>query len=338
LAEDAVPLATIVLSSGTTSQPKAVAHDLEAHLANAAGANQNLPLRTDDRWLLSLPWAHVSGLGILFRCALAGATAVLPVKSSRLDEDLPQREITHVSLVPTQLKRLLGERQAPPAALQVCLLGGGPLPTKLIGQAGKMGWPISTTYGLTEMASQVTTTPPEAGETELQTAGRPLSGRSVRISPEGEILVRGKTLFRGYCQHRRLHRPLDDAGWFHTGDRGRIDDQDCLTVAGRVDHMFISGGENIHPEEIERALLDLDGVLRAIVVPVSDEEFGQRPVAFVDALEIRSSEWSARLAEQLPRFKVPDRFFAWPKRGNAPGIKPGRRHFQTLAAQQLGRS
>ena len=337
LAEHAGSLATILFSSGTTTLPKAVAHDLSAHLASAAGANQNLPLRTDDRWLLSLAWSHVSGLGILFRCALAGATAVIPAGRGPLADDLTQLAATHVSLVPTQLKRLLAERRGPPVALQACLLGGAPLPLGLVGQARQQGWPLCTTYGLTEMASQVTTTPPACGEAELRTAGRLLSGRRLITAADGEILVRGDTLFRGYCQPDGLHRPLDSDGWFHTGDRGRLDSRGYLTVVGRRDHMFISGGENIHPEEIERALLELEGILQAIVVPIADGQFGQRPVAFVEATDFQPAQWSAQLAEQLPRFKVPDHFLAWPASDDATGIKPSRRQLQTLASQQLKR-
>ena len=125
------------------------------------------------------------------------------------------------------------------------------------------GLPIHTSYGLTEMASQVTTTPPGASPGELRTAGRVLPGREVSISGGGEILVRGETLFAGYVDGEKVDRPLDADGWFHTGDLGDLDEDGYLRVLGRSDNLFISGGENIQPEEIEEALCSLEGVERS---------------------------------------------------------------------------
>lgn len=328
-------LATIIFSSGTTTRPKAVGHDLSAHEASAEGANGNVVLEPGCRCLLSLPWSHVSGLGILFRCALAGATVVISPQRRPLGEDLRQDAITHVSVVPVQLKRLLAQDPTPPQTLRCCLLGGAPLPTSLVLQAHERGWPVHCTYGLTEMASQVTTTRPDAAPSELLTAGRPLAGRQLSIADDGEILVQGRTLFRGYYERPSLRLPLDACGWFHTGDCGRLDASGCLIVAGRRDHMLVSGGENIHPEEIETALLQLAGVQQALVVAVPDPEFGQRPVAFVQSDDFRPDHWRARLSEQLPRFKVPDHFLLWPPQADIVGIKPSRQQLQSLAVQQL---
>ena len=160
-------------------------------------------------------------------------------------------------------------------------MGGGPVPPSLVDEALARGLPLHTSYGLTEMASQVTTTPPGASLEELRTAGRVLPDREVSISERGEILVRGETLFAGYVEGEELDRPLDAEGWFHTGDLGELDEDGYLRVGGRVDNLFISGGENVQPEEIEEALCRLEGVDEAVVVPVPDEEFGARPVAFV---------------------------------------------------------
>jgi len=108
---------------------------------------------------------------------------------------------------------------------------------------------------------------------------------------------------------------LKKGGWFPTGDMGTLDDEGCLLVAGRKDNMFISAGENIYPEEIEKKLYELGGIEKALVVPVASEEFGFRPIAFlkpkkgvkVDGARIRSS-----LEQSLPHFKIPDVFYEWP--------------------------
>jgi o-succinylbenzoate---CoA ligase len=324
--------ATIIFSSGSSGTPKAIAHELEAHLASARGANQNLPLAAGDRWLLSLPLFHVSGLGILFRCTLAGATIVVPEPELALDDQVRQQRPTHLSLVPTQLIRWMDQSPRPPQSLQAVLLGGAPLPTDLIRHAHAQGWPLLTTYGLSEMASQVTTTLPGCDLDELRTSGHVLAGREMMIGPDEEIRVRGSTLMAGYVQGRQLQRPLDAGGWFHTGDLGRWDSAGRLVVIGRRDHLFISGGENVYPEEIELALLDLPGVQQAIVVPVTCREYGQRPVAFVDGDLKQVESWREALARRLPRYKLPDLFLAWPP---SIGLKPDRRELKRLAGQHF---
>ena len=123
--------------------------------------------------------------------------------------------------------------------------------------------------------------------------------------------MRGRTRFAGYVEGHRLQRPFDDGGWFHTGDLGAVDDEGFLHVLGRTDHRFISGGENIQPEEIEQALCRIEGVRRAVVVPVTDAEFGQRPVAFVEG-NTPPDVLVRRLRAVLPGFKVPDALYPWP--------------------------
>ncbi|PSQ68322.1 MAG: o-succinylbenzoate--CoA ligase, partial [Bacteroidetes bacterium QH_1_64_81] len=163
-----------------------------------------------------------------------------------------------------------------------------------------------TSYGSTEMASQVTTTPPGAPLADLRTAGRCLPHRRLRIDDDGEILVAGPTLCRGIDEGEQVRDPRVN-GWFPTGDLGHLDAQGRLHVQGRVDRQFVSGGENIRPEEIEAALERIDGIERAVVVPVPDEEYGRRPVAFVRSTAgTVPDDWRASLATVLPRFKLPD--------------------------------
>ncbi len=148
--------------------------------------------------------------------------------------------------------------------------------------------------------------------------------------------MRGRTLFRGYVEETGVRPALDDAGWFHTGDLGRLDADGRLVVTGRRDTMFISGGENIHPEEIEREILRFPGVLETIVVPVPDPEFGARPAAFlrtVDGSLPDAAELDRFLRMTLPGFKMPRRYLAWPDIEE--GMKPDRRAFAALARNGL---
>jgi len=304
--------ATIIFTSGSTGTPKAALHTFGNHYHSALGSNTNIALRPGDRWLHSLPLYHVGGISILFRCLLAGATVALPSPGTSPGESIASFGATHVSLVSTQLSRLLRE-SADLGGLQAVLMGGGPVPPSLVDGALARGLPLHTSYGLTEMASQVTTTPTGARPEQLRTAGRALPKREVSISESGEILVRGETLFAGYVEGEELDRPLDPEGWFHTGDLGELDGDGYLRVGGRIDNLFISGGENVQPEEIEDALCRLEGVDEAVVVPVPDEEFGARPVAFVRINDGEPRDLARELESVLPRFKIPISFHPWPE-------------------------
>jgi o-succinylbenzoate---CoA ligase len=324
---------SVVFTSGSSGVPKAALHTFGNHFFSARGSNTNIALTPGDRWLHSLPLYHVGGLSIVFRCLLAGATVVLPEPSASLDEAIG--DATHVSLVSTQLLRLLREGSFEAGTLKAILLGGGPVPVSLMDEAAGRGFPVHTSYGLTEMASQVTTTPPGASHEELRTSGRPLPHREVGISGDGEILVRGMTLFAGYVEGDAIDRPLDADGWFHTGDLGNLIENGYLRVLGRKDNLFVSGGENIQPEEIEEALSSLEGVEEAVVVPTPDPEFGARPVAFVRMSDgIVEGETLARALEKvLPRFKIPGTFHGWPEEARLGGMKVDRAFFRERASR-----
>lgn len=304
---------TVIFTSGSTGVPKAALHTFGNHYFSALGSNTNIALAPGDRWLHSLPLYHVGGLSILFRCLLAEATVALPDPAQPSGEAIAALGATHVSLVPTQLLRLLRE-DAALDGVKAVLMGGGPIPVYLVDEALDRGLPIHTSYGLTEMASQVTTTRRGATPAELETAGRVLPHREVSVSGRGEILVRGETLFAGYADGNEVDRPLDAGGWFHTGDLGELDEDGYLRVRGREDNTFVSGGENVQPEEIEDALCRLEGVEEAVVVPVEDEEFGERPVAFVrmGGGKPDPAALSRALGVSLARFKIPISFHAWP--------------------------
>ncbi len=328
--------AAIMFTSGSSSVPKAVLHTFAHHYYSALGANENMPLGPGDRWLLSLPLYHVGGMGILFRALLSGAAVVVPTANALPAKAIERHKVTHVSLVPTQLKNLLEETVADKTAncLRSILLGGSSIPQTLIVQAKQKGLNLYTTYGLTEMASQVTTTALDDAPEKLFTSGRILAHREIKISKEREILVRGKTRFKGYVEKYALITPFDADGWFGTSDLGEIDQDGYLTVTGRKDNMFISGGENIQPEEIEGVLVRLPAIEDAMVVPVKSDKYGHRPIAFVKLRpkqKIDIEEITPFLEKYLPRFKIPDRLYEWPDSIDQSGLKPNRRYFVRLA-------
>jgi O-succinylbenzoic acid--CoA ligase len=330
---------TILFTSGSSGTPKAVLHTLGNHYYNAHGSNRNISIKPGDRWLLSLPLYHVGGLAILFRSFLAAGTVVLPDENLSLEKTLQNFEITHISLVPTQLMRLLRQEDNINALrkMKAVLLGGAPIPGHLIQKAMANRLAIFTSYGSTEMSSQITTTAPGDSAAELDSAGRLLPYREIMIHEKSEILVRGKTLFKGYLVRGGLNPARDDDGWFHSGDLGIMNDKGYLKIFGRKDNMFISGGENVYPEEIELALCQLEGVLNAVVVAWDHAEFGKRPVAFVktaDNSEHLLTSLKERLRKVLPAFKIPDDFLPWPNWINTTRMKINRKDFQKIVTDK----
>ncbi|MHC5097333.1 MAG: AMP-binding protein, partial [Planctomycetota bacterium] len=297
--------ASIILTSGSSVKPKAVLHTLESHYFSALGAHDNIPFGPGDKWLASLPMYHISGFSLIMRIWLHGGTLVCPFPIQPLAESIKQHDMTHLSLVPTQLIQLLQDR----ACIQklkgvtAILLGGAPLPLNLIQKAMALELPIYRTYGSTEMASQITTTRAIDCCNSNNSAGYPLNYRKVKLSPDGEIRVKGRVLFKGYVHENRV--------------------------------MFISGGENIHPEEIEQAIVQLESVEQAVVVPVEDARFGKRPVAFVKTkkgVEFDDARAKEVLQDRLESFKIPDDFLPWPWELRL-SLKPSRSEFQACAAE-----
>ena len=328
--------ATIVFTSGSTCEPKAVVHSCANHMANASASNDLHALIPGDRWLLSLPMYHVGGLGIVFRCLLAGATIVLPAPGESLACVLEAHAITHVSLVPTQLKCLLQEDVSSRKydSLKCLLTGGAATPDVLIAHALDEGMPVYKTYGMTETSSQVTTVDPGAYRDKRFTSGRALPCSTIRIATDGELMIRGASVCLGYSVGSGIHPVSDDQGWFASGDIGIFDPDGYLNIRGRKDRRFISGGENINPEEIEVALLALDQVSQAVAVPVDDKDFGHRPVAFIDTQYGGIDDVSLRtsLERTLPRFKIPVCFYPWPKKEKL-GFKANREDFKRVAEE-----
>ncbi|WP_079253599.1 o-succinylbenzoate--CoA ligase [Endozoicomonas arenosclerae] len=330
---DITAICDLIATSGTTGVPKAVSHTFSNHIYSAEGSQQCIPLTEGDSWLLSLPLFHVGGFGIVIRCLLAGAEMVVDTQKTPLNRLLQRERISHISLVNTQLHRLLvkGAEVLDESGLKCILVGGGFASPELVSQVQKKGIKILTTYGMTEMSSQVCTGVPGFVQSGV-TSGKPLPHREVTINGSGEILVRGRTLSPGYFQRGALLPLVDEQGWYHSGDLGQwIDDQ--ILVIGRIDNMLISGGENIHPEEIEKALLSIDDIIMAVVVSVKDDEYGQRPFAFVQTESGSLNEvfTKQKLAGTISRFKIPDRIRLLPVEQLPSGLKPNRQTLQSLA-------
>ncbi|KAA3609747.1 MAG: o-succinylbenzoate--CoA ligase [Calditrichaeota bacterium] len=323
--------ATIILTSGSSGEPKYAVHSLANHFSNAQAVNQYFNISIKDNWLLALPVFHVAGLAIILRAFLAGATLSIPAPDESLSHALKSYKPSHISLVPTQLSWLL-ENEKDIEILKQCkviFLGGSAIPQSLISKSLKYGLNLFTSYGLTEMSSTVAIKQIKDGHTGGATV---LPIHDIKIGDENEILLKGKCLFSGYWANGKIENKLNDKNWFSSKDLGRLDKMNRLTVLGRKDNMFISGGENIFPEEIEKYILQMEGIDQAIVVPVENKTFGFRPIAFINPYSKEIIEnIKARLSKKLPSFKIPDVFHPWPKNFKNE-FKTIRGHFIKLAA------
>lgn len=307
-------LASVVFTSGSTGEPKAVVHTHRQHLASAEGLLQEFIFTQQDAWLLSLPLYHVSGLAIVYRWLYVGAT--LKVGSGKLVDDV--QGVSHASLVATQLKRLLDDDAH--LSLTHVLLGGSHVDHELALRASGQGIETWLGYGMTEAASTVTAKRIDS----TSNAGHVLKHRKIKLVDQ-RIFVGGKTLAAGYFHQGHVTLFLDEKGWFDSKDLGEWQG-DELKIIGRADNQFISGGENIHCEEIEAALNQIDGVVQSIVVPVEDAEFGHRPVAVIQTNGLRSkSEYDQHLQSKLEKFKWPVEYHVMPETLLEGGIKISRK-------------
>jgi o-succinylbenzoate---CoA ligase len=328
---------TIIFTSGSSGNPKAVLHTFGNHCLSALGSNENIAFKLGDRWMLSLPLYHVGGLSILFRAIAAGGAVVVPDENLTLTENIKKYNVSHISLVSTQLMQLLENKGSIEILkkFKAVLIGGSYIPSDLIEKSIKYKLPIFTTYGSTEMASQITTTEINAKSERLFMSGKLLKHRELKISDDGEILVKGKTLFKGYIENNSLIKPFDSDGWYNTGDLGRIDDEGYLSIIGRKDNMFISGGENIYPEEIEKCLMNMDKIENGIVIDIPDEKYGARPVAFIKTKNydlINRESIVEHLRKYLTKFKIPDAFYLWPEMHET--LKAQRKYFKQIFKNQ----
>ena len=283
--------AVIIGTSGSTGVPKGVELSAAALRHSARASLDRVGAGPGERWLCCLPVTHVAGLQVLVR-SLTGGTE--PVLAERADpETVAAAGCAHVSLVPTQLQRLLLQAGAPLAGFSSVLLGGAAAPPGLLTAARDAGVPVVTTYGMTETCGGCVYD------------GVPLDGVRAEVRDDGRIWISGPVLFSGYLGGARA--PAD--GWFRTGDLGALDAAGRLTVRGRADDVINTGGHKVVPGEVAAALQACPGVRDAAVVGQPDPEWGERVVAVVvpaDPGDPPSLELLRRhVRARLPRYAIP---------------------------------
>jgi o-succinylbenzoate---CoA ligase len=293
--------AVVIATSGSTGQPKGVELSAPALLHSARASLARVGARQGERWLCCLPATHIAGIQVLIRSIASGTT---PVVAERVDpgvlESAGAAGCAHVSIVPTQLRRLIGdERQPAPwaTAFKSVLLGGAAAPAGLIDAAAAAGVPVVTTYGMTETCGGCVYN------------GVPLDGVSVLAGDDGRLRITGPVLFSGYRLRPDLTAAALDGAWFVTSDLGAVDASGRVTVRGRADNVINTGGEKVVAAEVAAALETCPGVREAVVVGRPDAEWGERVTAVV--VPVKSGDAPSldllrqHVRARLPRYAAP---------------------------------
>lgn len=280
----------VVETSGSTGTPKRVQLSRAAVLASVTASARRLG--GSGRWLLALPPSYVAGLQVVCRSLVAGHEPVLLEDDFAAATEALGDVDRFVSLVPTQLHRLLETDADALRTFHTVLLGGGPVDPALRGRAADAGVRVVATYGSAETAGGCVYD------------GLPLDGVAVAIGDDGRVRIAGPTLFDGYAGDPALTAEVLVDGWFLTSDAGRLDEDGRLQVLGRIDDMVVSGGINVPAAAVAARLREHPAVQAAEVLGVPDEEWGSRLVAFVvgDLSTDDARDW---VAERHPRAWAP---------------------------------
>jgi HIP---CoA ligase len=315
-------IADMFFTSGTTGRPKGVlaAHGQNIRVFEAWASG--VGLRTGDRYLIVNPMFHTFGYkaGVL-ACLLRGATMVSqPVFDVARTLDLIETEkITVLPGPPTLYSSILDHPAVNGAAkdlssLRLAVTGAATVPVRLIERMQtELFEQVVIAYGLTESCGTVTVGDPRTDpELMSRTVGKAIEGTEVKIAvPTGEVLVRGYNVMRGYFEDpEATAEAIDPDGWLHTGDVGSMDADGNLRITDRLKDMYITGGFNVYPAEVEQTIARHPAVSEAAVVgvPDPDQRLGEVGLAYViprPGVTVEQDEIIGFCRERLANFKVP---------------------------------
>ncbi|MGI5157655.1 FadD3 family acyl-CoA ligase [Microbispora sp. CA-102843] len=319
-------VADILFTSGTTGKSKGAMCTHRQNVRTYLAWSARTGLRHGDRYLIVNPMFHTFGYKAgVFACLLRAATMVLqPVfeadETMRLIED---EKITVLPGPPTIYVSMLdapGRSRYDLSSLRLAVTGASVVPVALVRRLRAELFPqVVTAYGLTESCGTVTACSLEDDDvTVATTSGRPIEGVEVKVTgpdgapvpvgQDGEILVRGHNVMVGYLDDDAATAAAIAGGWLVTGDRGRLDERGYLAITGRSKDMFVVGGFNVYPAEIEQVLAAHEGVAETVVIGVPDARMGEVGRAYVvprPGAAVTPEALTAYCRERLANFKVP---------------------------------
>ncbi|MCV0438915.1 MAG: long-chain fatty acid--CoA ligase [Hydrogenophaga sp.] len=316
----------ILYTSGTTGRPKGAM--LSYRMMHVNVLNWLSPTRITDRsvFLCAMPTFHTGGLNCYSNPVLyAGGTVVIqrdyePSRALALMAD-KSVGITHFFGTPTHysmLTQVPDFAHTPLPTLEIAGMGGSPSSNALIRDLVATGLPLQPAYGMTEIGPAIFVTEIHDVARKIGSCGHPTLHTEIKVVDEqggacavdqaGELYVRGPVCMSGYWNNAEATRNSFDDGWFKTGDGARIDEDGYVHIVDRLKDMFISGGENVYPAEIERVLGDHPAVLLSAVIGVADERWGEVGAAYVvlkDSAQASETELRAHCTLRLAKYKVP---------------------------------
>jgi fatty-acyl-CoA synthase len=291
---------------------------------NSLNTNIGWELRADDVSIVHTPLFHTGGINVLLIPLLhAGGTLVLmrDWEPQRCLELIERERVTVFFAVPTMFQMLLDAprfAQTDFGSVRFFISGGAPCPVPLIEAYQARGISFRQGYGLTEVSVNCFTLNPEDAIRKVGSVGRPIFHLDARLVDEqgqdaadgaiGELWLRGPTVCAGYWNNLEATRAAITDGWFHTGDLARLDDEGYYYIVDRKKDMFISGGENVYPAEVERALYEHPAVAECAVIGVPDARWGEVGCALIvvrgDAT-LADDDVLRHCRQRLGRYKVP---------------------------------
>ena len=318
----------ILFTSGTTGKPKGVITSHGQNIRTFETWSATVGLRADDNYLIINPFFHSFGYKAGWLAAIIRGARMLPVMSFDLDavlEQIPREQISMIPGPPTIYQSLLAHPRRGEfdlSSLRLAVTGAAPVPVSLVEQMrGELGFEVVVTaYGLTESCGVVSICrADDSPERISHSSGRAMDGvemkcvdadgNAVPVGSEGEIWCRGFNVMRGYLDDpEETARTVTADGWLKTGDVGVMDADGYVRITDRIKDMFIVGGFNCYPAEIENSLCSMPGVARAAVIGVPDERMGEVAQAYIvraSGASIDEAEVIQWSRDNMANYKVP---------------------------------
>jgi O-succinylbenzoic acid--CoA ligase len=305
--------AVVIFTSGTSGRPKGVVHTFSSLIKSIENGNQILMHQEKDRWLASLPFYHIGGFQILCRSLYYGCTIVLPesLKTDDLVTAITKLNPTHISLVSAQLQKFIYLGMKASKSVRITLVGGGFVDDELMFEAEKLGWKPYRVYGSSETASMVTAISANEILSKPQSVGKPLNNVKIKISDDSEILIKSNSLFTKYLGDEKETSSKLINAFYHSGDLGFVDDDGYLFIEARRNDLIVTGGENVNPIEVEKAILHIVGIRDVCVFAKQDKTWGQIVACAIVKEDNFINEKMIKeiLKQQLAGYKIPKQFF-----------------------------